>query len=314
MFWNHFEIPDNYNYYFVRENVTVLRILFLGFGVVAPLGLLGLCLARRSPSAWLFFLFIVGYMISIVPFHMASRYRLPVVPVLILFAGHAAALAVGALRERRFTKVSLGLVAAVILAVVVNWKVVEEGGTFKTPYMDLGIIAAEEGDFAEAMRYYEKALEIDPHFAPALYNMGNALASQGEFRRAADAYQRALASDPEFLMAYENLGISFIRMGRFEDALSVFDTALAQRPDYVPAMVGKGIAYHSAGRYTEAIEAYGEAIEIQPEAARAHYNQACAYARNGQVRAARQALDRAIQLNPEYEQKAKGDPDLENVR
>ena len=101
MFWNHFEIPDNYNYYFTRQHVVTLRVLFLGFGIVAPLGLLGLFLARRLPGTWLFALFTFGYMVSIVPFHMASRYRIPVVPILILFAGYTVARAIHAFKSRR---------------------------------------------------------------------------------------------------------------------------------------------------------------------------------------------------------------------
>jgi len=314
MFWNHFEIPDNYNYYFTRRHVFILRILFLSFGIVAPLGLLGLFLARRLPGTWLFALFTFGYMVSIVPFHMASRYRLPVVPVLILFAGYTVARAIDALKSRRFGGPALGLVPVVVMAVLINWKVIDETGTFKAPLTDLGIIATEAGEFDEAMAYFEKAIHIDPHYAPALYNMGNALVAQNEFSEAATAYRKALEADPEFLMAYENLGKSYIKTGQYEEALKTFDKALERRPDFVRAFVGKALVYHIQGDYDGAIRFYNKALSLQSDLPAARYNLACAYARRGNVEEARKALKMAIELNPEFEEQAMTDPDLENLR
>jgi Flp pilus assembly protein TadD len=314
MFWNHFEIPDNFNYYFTRQHAFILHVLFLSFGIIAPLGLLGLFLARRLPGTWLFALFTFGYMVSIVPFHMASRYRLPVVPVLILFAGYTVACAIDALKSRRLRRLTLGLVPVVVMAVLMNWKVADETGTFKAPLTDLGIIAAEAGEFEEAVAHYEEALEIDPLYAPALYNLGNALAGMNRFNEAAEAYRKALDADPEFLMAYGNLGKSYIKTGRYEEALGTFDRALARRPDFVEGLAGKALAYHFMGDFDRAARFYEQALVLQPDLASARYNLACAYARLGELEEARRELKTAIELNPEYEEQAGSDPDLENVR
>jgi len=137
LFWNRFEIPDNYNYYYHKKEVWVLRILLLGFGVVAPLGLFGLYLTRKNPGTWLFALFIFGYMASIVPFHMASRYRLPVVPPLILFAGYTISWVFDRFRARDFRPLLYALIPVGILTVAVHWKIADETHTFKTPYTEL---------------------------------------------------------------------------------------------------------------------------------------------------------------------------------
>ncbi|RLB90658.1 MAG: hypothetical protein DRH10_03560 [Deltaproteobacteria bacterium] len=314
MFWNRFEIPDNYNYYFIRERVPILRILLLHFGIIAPLGLFGLYLGRKTPAAWLFIIVIFGYMASIVPFHMASRYRLPIVPALIVFGGYALDRAVETLRLHNFKPTIPALLAVGTLALFVNWKVIDERATFKAPYTDLGIIAEERGDYATAIDYFKKALEIDSAYAPALYNLGNVLANQGKFEDAVVAYKKALRADPELLLAYNNLGKSYIRLGRFREALQAFEIALAQRADFTEALIGKGLVYHMAGRYPEAIQAYHKAIEIEPASAEAYYNLACAYARSGRIEDARAALARAIQFKPDYKQKAFTDNDLQVLR
>ena len=314
MFWNRFEIPDNYNYYYYRQKASVLSVLFLGFGFVAPLGLLGLFLARKNPGTFLFALFILGYMASIVPFHMASRYRLPIVTPLIVFASYALAKAVEAFRLRQFRSLSLALLWTGLLATAVNWKVVDEKATFKAPYTELGIIAAEKGNFTEAMAYFKDALHIDPGYAPAYYNMGNILAKQGAFEKAAKAFEEALKNDPEFLAALENLVKSYFRLGKMNEALSAFDRALRLRPDLAEAFVGKGIVFHSLGRYAEAIDAYKKAIALRPALGAAYYNLSCAYAKKGEIDRARFALKKAEAINSDYEQKARVDRDLAILR
>jgi tetratricopeptide (TPR) repeat protein len=314
MFWNRFEIPDNYNYYYYRNEATILSICFLGFGVVAPLGLFGLFLARKNPGTWLFALFILGYMASIVPFHMASRYRLPVVPVLIVFASYGLVWIFKTLREKAFKPLLLALLPTALLATLVNWKVVDETKTFNAPYTELGIIAAEANNFTEAITYFEKALRIDPGYATAHYNMGITLAKQGNYQAAVAAFKEAIRNDPEFLMAYDNLGKSYLRMGKFDEALTAFDNALMLRPDFAQALVGKGIVYHSQGRYPLAIQVYKKALANQPALAPAHYNLACAYAKNGEIDKARSALKQAVALNDAYAHQARVDRDLERLR
>nr|HID58684.1 tetratricopeptide repeat protein [Desulfobacterales bacterium] len=313
MFWNHFEIPDNYNYYFARSNVPILRILFFNFGIVAPLGVLGLFLAPRSTTTLVLIIFILSYMFSIVPFHMASRYRLPVVPVLIVFGAYTITWWSDALRNREYRRVLRTLIPLTMLGLFVNWKFVCEKETFKASFTGLGIVMAESGDYKKAIQYYKKALAIDPRYVSAYYNMGNALVNQGNLSEAVQAYQNALKIDPEFLLAYDNLAKTYIIQGRFDDALKTYQNALMIRPDFADAYVGMGIVYHSMGLYKKAIDANLKALLLQPDLAKAHYNLACAYARSGSVREALKALKQAVRLNPAYGKRAIHDPDLKGI-
>ncbi len=113
-FWNFYELPDNLDYEVAQEfspllhklNVALppspwptLKVpagggfmpvrlhLWLTFGTLAPLGLLGLLLTRRRwrrllPSYVLLF----GYTGTVLLFFNFSRFRVPVVPLLALFA------------------------------------------------------------------------------------------------------------------------------------------------------------------------------------------------------------------------------------
>ena len=62
----------------------------ISFAFICPLALLGMWLAKKiSPKNLLLLLFILAYGFSVVIFFVTSRYRLPVVPIMIIFASSA---------------------------------------------------------------------------------------------------------------------------------------------------------------------------------------------------------------------------------
>jgi 4-amino-4-deoxy-L-arabinose transferase-like glycosyltransferase len=95
----------------------VLRLPLITFGVLAPLGFVGLgaCIRRRQ---WLLPLFVLATLVSLLPFFVAGRYRLPLaVPMIV-----AAALGLDALHElvaRRGPRVLLAAVPGLALVAVV---------------------------------------------------------------------------------------------------------------------------------------------------------------------------------------------------
>jgi tetratricopeptide (TPR) repeat protein len=56
----------------------------------------------------------------------------------------------------------------------------------------LGIVSEAKKDFAGALGYYEKAIELSPRFAQAFLGKGQALAALGRPRESIDAYKAFL--------------------------------------------------------------------------------------------------------------------------
>ena len=130
-------------------------------------------------------------------------------------------------------------------------------------YSNLGTIAFNKGDFAQAADYYEKSLEIRPNSA-AYFNLGNMLGKIGEIPQAMKMYHKAIEQKPTDYEAYANLGELHMRRGEF----------------------------------TEAIAAFGQAITIDPTFTIAHFNLGLIYERLGRIDDARQAFERVVKLNP----------------
>ncbi|NLP09715.1 glycosyltransferase family 39 protein [bacterium] len=86
-----YETKRNMDIYFFRDKFSpLMKWPLLGFGVVLPFSLLGLVWPRpanphRTFLAW--YLYIYGF--SVILFFVTARHRLPLTPVLLLFAAHA---------------------------------------------------------------------------------------------------------------------------------------------------------------------------------------------------------------------------------
>jgi Tfp pilus assembly protein PilF len=63
--------------------------------------------------------------------------------------------------------------------------------------VEFGIQVAQRNLWSEAIFWWEKAVEIDPTYAPAYNNLAIAYEHQGELVKAREAYERALELEPD---------------------------------------------------------------------------------------------------------------------
>ncbi|MFM7448761.1 MAG: tetratricopeptide repeat protein [Leptolyngbyaceae cyanobacterium] len=88
------------------------------------------------------------------------------------------------------------------------------------------------GNYAEAMRCYSQALQIQPNHELAWQNRGNALLYGLKYaEQALDCYRRVLAINGNNAVAWRNRGNALIDLNRKEEAIACFDQALALQPD-----------------------------------------------------------------------------------
>jgi Flp pilus assembly protein TadD len=59
-----------------------------------------------------------------------------------------------------------------------------------------GIRVAQLGLWREALAHWERAVKLDPTYAPAYNNLAIGYEQQGEFEKARNAYQKALELNP----------------------------------------------------------------------------------------------------------------------
>lgn len=164
---------------------------------------------------------------------------------------------------------------------------------------NLGVLYARQGNFAEAMVEYQRALSLDPRTYEAHKNAGVLCAQQGDLEGAHRHYQQALELKPRFVEALNAQGLVLMERGQLDSAVARFKSAIAEF-DYAPAYNNLGAAQLRRGEVLEAIWAYQRAVELDPKEPRHHFNLGLAYQKAGQERPAIAAFEQTIALEPRY--------------
>jgi len=92
--FNAYEIPNDEDYPFARKGSWLLRLplfLILSYGLILPLGILGIFVQERAarPLASLLVIFIGFYILILLATFVTAAYRLPLQPALLLFSAFA---------------------------------------------------------------------------------------------------------------------------------------------------------------------------------------------------------------------------------
>jgi len=124
--------------------------------------------------------------------------------------------------------------------------------------------------FARARAYAKEALTLDPDSAEAHAVLGVLALQDADIRRsgteqAMPELERAIALDPDYAPAQEWYGIALVEEGRLSDGIAHLKTASALDPLSVSTTAWLGAAAYEAHRFDDSI-AYGhQALELSPK-------------------------------------------------
>ena len=160
-------------------------------------------------------------------------------------------------------------------------------------HRDLGLQAAERGDWPEAVRQLGRGVEMAPGNAVMRLNLGTALIRTGDAPAALAQLEAAAGLDPGFGAAHLLIGTLLERSGRDGEAIESFEAAVAGDADLAAARLRLGDALRRTGRFEAALPHYRA---IQGEQAR--FGEAMALVRLGRYGEARRGLDAARERYP----------------
>ncbi len=84
-----------------------------------------------------------------------------------------------------------------------------------------GIEAYNHGDIAGALRKFDRAVQVDPNYAAAYYNMGSIYYQSKQYADAADMFQKAVTLSPTDTQAKYNLALSLEKLSHNQEAINV---------------------------------------------------------------------------------------------
>ncbi|KAK6942573.1 Tetratricopeptide repeat 1 [Dillenia turbinata] len=196
---------------------------------------------------------------------------------------------------------------------------------------DLGTSLKLAGNTQEGIHKYYEALKIDPHYAPAYYNLGVVYSEMMQYDTALSCYEKAALERPMYAEAYCNMGVIFKNRGDLESAIACYERCLAVSPNFEIAKnnmaialtdlgtkvklegdIGQGVTYYKKAlyynwHYADAMYnlgvAYGEMLKFDMAIVfyelAFHFNPHCAEACNnlGVIYKDRDNLDKAMALS-----------------
>ncbi len=122
------------------EESWVLRLPLLTFGSICPLALLGMALALQRREGEILVWVIGAYVLSLLPFFIAGRYRLPIAVPMLLLAARGLVWVTDAVRRRRWDMLAL---AGILMAVLVAGLPAEAADRWKfAAVLGTGVVAA----------------------------------------------------------------------------------------------------------------------------------------------------------------------------
>jgi 4-amino-4-deoxy-L-arabinose transferase-like glycosyltransferase len=265
------EFSNNKDIYFFTRYSALTRFLlfkklvYFPFGIVSPLSIVGLFLCLRQwRKLFLVYAFIGSYALSIVLFFVTSRYRIPVVPFLLIFAVIGAWKIVQLFERKAFKFAWLSAGALAVLLFLSNADIL--GPPPASPaqaYYTLGIAYGRKGKLDEAAKYYMMAIESDGTLADPHNNLGNLLAREGNLKKAREEYQKAMELDSSFAKTYYNMGNTYFAESEFKTAARFYEEAVRKDSFYVDAANSAGLAYQRLGESEEAQRMFTYAAKIR---------------------------------------------------
>ena len=133
-------------------------------------------------------------------------------------------------------------------------------------YSDLGFIKARQGKSEEALAYYRRALELDPHCPSAHFNLAATYAQEGALGEAESHYRQALAGKPT-AEAHNGLGYVLAREGRGDEAVAEFRKAIEVDPHFTPVYNNLAEELAKQGKLEEAAQEYRLSLAEKPSPA-----------------------------------------------
>jgi Flp pilus assembly protein TadD len=162
----------------------------------------------------------------------------------------------------------------------------------------LGTALLNLGRRDDAVRVFDKAVQLKPDDATLWSNLAHALIESGRIPDALLCRARAHQLDPQNPKIRNELGHGFMLLGRHEEALSWFDRALEIRPDAVETLNNKAFSLARLHRFDEAFAVYARSKAAAPDNAWTDFNVALLQMLTGSFTAGWLGREARLRLQP----------------
>ncbi len=272
LFLSGYEISENPNIYFFWSDPRNLlkpllwkKLISFPGGILLPLAWLGILLALKEWKKLSLVLgFIFTYMVSVILFFVNTRFRIPVIPFLLVFS----AFAILRIIEQKEVKTKITLIFVSILFIILgNIDLTSQMAPVYEAQFHyiLGNAYLKENSFQKAEDEFTKSIQISEEQPRGFTGLGVIRYMQGNYPEAESLLKKALQVDSTEVFAYRYLGDIYARRGEYSKALQEYQMALALNPEYGEAYFGAGYVYANLGELKKAVEMWEKSLVYSPD-------------------------------------------------
>ena len=301
--WNRVEFVDAEAIHTHQVESRPLAALgrVLHFGILFPLAIAGVWWTRRAwRRIWLLYAMALAFAAAVTLFYVFARYRYPLVPIAVLFAGAGLDGLVQHLRTgwANGRELGIGVALGACAAVASNWPVPQRYADDAVTYYNAGSVLLEENRTRDALALFERARSADPDFPETYNNLGRALLELGRVEEARRALERGVQLAPEHALLHFNLAVVASRLGDAAQTKALLERSIALDPLLARAYGPLAEIEFRSGDRSAAIRHLRRGAELEPDSAVPHADLGLGLLLDGAPTEAVAELRTALRLDP----------------
>jgi len=152
----------------------------------------------------------------------------------------------------------------------------------------------------EAMKAFDKAIELDPNFARAYAARAALYNDREHYGQGLRESEQAVKLDPDLAWGFNTRGWAHIGLRHFQKGIEDLNRATELDPTSPWPYCNRSLAYYRLNKYDRALEEANKAIELSNELSIAYFHRGKALAGLTNYDGAIKSFDKAIELNPMF--------------
>ncbi len=178
---------------------------------------------------------------------------------------------------------------------------------------EAGVKADQKGEANQAMKHYQKSIELAPGFYPSHNNLGTIYVAQGNFEAAEGEFAQVIELNHNDAQAYFNLGNVFYLTQRYRDAERTLQEGLKREPGSAFGNYLLGAVHARLGKLDQAEHNLRAALELDPEMSSIRLELANLYLQQGRTAEAIAELKIFAKESPTHSMRPKVEELLEKL-
>jgi tetratricopeptide (TPR) repeat protein len=133
------------------------------------------------------------------------------------------------------------------------------------PYVSLGRIAMQKGEYPSAKEYFNQAILLADTAIQGWVGLGLAYQAIDSTEKAIEIYKEGLEKVKNRVELYNLLGLSYVRRASYDSAIQTFQKADSIAPDSPTILFNWGSALERGGYFEQSIKTFEKILKLDPE-------------------------------------------------